>query len=147
MPARKTRQRTNTPRGQGRDYQCECGQPSLWLMWCVQLNADDRTHRNFVPLCADCLELERRYNGEPASLTPAPQLQTISSDGVVRDAVRTRLAQHGPASSAAIAAELKLSYTSTWNAMRRMSLRGEIIVVNEVRQRNGRTTKIWSISR
>ena len=146
MAARKSKQRTNKPRGQGVDYRCECGQPSTVLMWLVQLNADDRPHQNYVPLCADCLQLERHYNGEPAYLTPAPQVQIAGAKYVVRDILRTRLAQHGPASSADLATELKLTYTSAWNALRRMASRGEIVVIGEVRQYNGRLTKIWSIN-
>lgn len=144
---RRSKIKVNKPRGQGIDYRCLCGQPSTVLMWLVQLNADDLPQQNYVPLCADCLELERQYNGEPARLTPAPQLQIAGSRDTVRDALRARLTQHGPASSADLATELKLTYTSVWNAMSRMARRGEITVVNEVRQHNGRLTKIWSISR
>lgn len=145
MGARKSRQRTNKPRGQGVDYRCECGQPSTVLMWLVQLNADDRPQSNFVPLCADCLELERQYNGEPARLTPAPTLQNVAERGDTQRQALAWLTQHGPASSRRLAEALSVTYASAWNTVQRLARNGQIRCVDEVRQHNGKLTKIWNI--
>lgn len=131
---------------QGAEYVCLCGNDSTQLLLVIQFNGQGFRFRNYVPLCDDCLALERQDSRFELELIPVATGSVALRLNGTCDAVLRWLSENGRGTGMEIAKGLAISYKSVWGATTRLEAAGRVTVVGTVRMKNGKDVKIWALA-
>lgn len=138
-----TKMRNFRPLGRDSEFQCECGQPGVVSVLVRQLNADEHEMENYLPLCADCLVLEVRENGQPTTITPHPPVIEKHARNGTQEVIAHFLAD-GPATAVDMLRS-GATATSIQNAIGRMLRNGRIEFIGMAGEQGKRQYKQYRL--